>query len=72
MSRRGKELTDYLCLSSALVGDMDISVFSKYLSEMKRVYPTVEGRIRVQNSVLSATANHCLVLVLLGLLSSIF
>ncbi|XP_062324812.1 5'-nucleotidase-like isoform X2 [Osmerus eperlanus] len=51
-------------------GDMDISVFSKYLSEMKRVYPTVEGRIRVQNSVLSATANHCLVLVLLGLLSS--
>lgn len=56
-------------------GDMDISVFSSYLSEMKRVYPTVEGRIRIRNSAVSSTATHCLILLLLGLrfsLSTVF
>lgn len=33
-----------------LSGDMDISVFSKYISDMKRVYPAVEGRITFSTS----------------------
>ncbi|XP_047466274.1 snake venom 5'-nucleotidase-like [Mugil cephalus] len=31
-------------------GDKDISVLSDYISDMKRVYPAVEGRIKVRNS----------------------
>lgn len=34
-----------------LSGDMDISVFSKYVSDMKRVYPAVEGRITFSRSL---------------------
>lgn len=48
---------------SSLPGDMDISVFSKYVSEQKRVYPAVEGRITVRNS--SSPAVHSLGLLLL-------
>ncbi|XP_077413226.1 5'-nucleotidase [Vanacampus margaritifer] len=31
-------------------GDMDVSVLSKYISDMKRVYPAVEGRIKFRNN----------------------
>uniref|UniRef100_A0A3Q0T022 5'-nucleotidase n=1 Tax=Amphilophus citrinellus TaxID=61819 RepID=A0A3Q0T022_AMPCI len=31
-------------------GDMDITVFSKYIQDKKRVYPAVEGRITFRNS----------------------
>uniref|UniRef100_A0A3Q3X125 5'-nucleotidase n=1 Tax=Mola mola TaxID=94237 RepID=A0A3Q3X125_MOLML len=48
-------------------GDMDISVVSKYISDMKRIYPAVEGRITIRSSaVLTA---HSLSLLLLGFLS---
>ncbi|XP_045919276.1 snake venom 5'-nucleotidase-like [Micropterus dolomieu] len=46
-------------------GDMDISVFSKYISDMKRVYPAVEGRIMFRNS--AVFTGHSLGLLLLGL-----
>ncbi|KAM4542225.1 snake venom 5'-nucleotidase-like [Odontesthes bonariensis] len=46
-------------------GDMDISVFSKYISEMKRVYPAVEGRITFRSSAVSPA--RCLGLLLLSL-----
>ncbi|XP_049916995.1 snake venom 5'-nucleotidase-like [Epinephelus moara] len=46
-------------------GDMDIAVFSKYISDMKRVYPTVEGRITFRNSAVFAA--HSLGLMLMGL-----
>ncbi|XP_021430396.1 snake venom 5'-nucleotidase [Oncorhynchus mykiss] len=48
-------------------GDLDISVFANYIKEMKRVYPTVEGRIKFRNSSVAAGAN-CLTLLLLGLM----
>lgn len=41
-------------LFSLLSGDMDISVFSKYISDMKRVYPAVEGRITFSGSTVLA------------------
>ncbi|KAM9842936.1 snake venom 5'-nucleotidase-like [Aulostomus maculatus] len=50
-------------------GDMDISVLSKYISEMKRVYPAVEGRIRFRNSAVLAA--HSLVLLLLSVCLSL-
>ncbi|XP_076605104.1 snake venom 5'-nucleotidase-like [Chaetodon auriga] len=46
-------------------GDMDIAVFSKYISDMKRVYPAVEGRIMFRSSAVFAA--HSLGLMLLGL-----
>lgn len=52
-----------------LAGDMDITVFSKYVSDMKRVYPAVEGRIKFRNSAVSTA--HGLVVMLLGLCLSI-
>ncbi|TNM95371.1 hypothetical protein fugu_016454 [Takifugu bimaculatus] len=48
-------------------GDLDISVFSKYISQQKRVYPAVEGRITVRGSASSA-AHSLGVLLLLPLL----
>ncbi|KAI9515859.1 5'-nucleotidase [Dissostichus eleginoides] len=50
-------------------GDMDISVFSKYISDMKRVYPAVEGRITFRNS--ASVAAHSMGLLLLGLCLSL-
>ncbi|XP_042357393.1 5'-nucleotidase-like isoform X1 [Plectropomus leopardus] len=50
-------------------GDMDISVFSKYISDMKRVYPAVEGRITFRN--LAVLTAHNLGLLLLGLCVSL-
>ncbi|XP_018518998.1 snake venom 5'-nucleotidase [Lates calcarifer] len=50
-------------------GDMDIVVFSKYISDMKRVYPAVEGRITFRNSAIFTT--HSLGLLLLGLCLSL-
>ncbi|XP_039993539.1 snake venom 5'-nucleotidase-like [Xiphias gladius] len=50
-------------------GDMDISVLSKYISDMKFVYPAVEGRIIFRNSAVFAT--HNLGLLLLGLCLSL-
>ncbi|XP_070776889.1 snake venom 5'-nucleotidase-like [Enoplosus armatus] len=50
-------------------GDMDIAVFSKYISDMKRVYPAVEGRITFRNSAVFAA--HSLGLLLLGLCLSL-
>ncbi|KAF1374808.1 hypothetical protein PFLUV_G00232930 [Perca fluviatilis] len=46
-------------------GDMDISVLSKYISDMKRVYPAVEGRITFRNSAVFTARS--LGLLLLGL-----
>lgn len=51
-------------------GDMDISVLSKYISEQKRVYPAVEGRIIVRGS--SSTTAHSFGLLLLALCLSLF
>ncbi|XP_068608204.1 snake venom 5'-nucleotidase-like [Brachionichthys hirsutus] len=45
-------------------GDMDIFVLSKYVSDMKRVYPAVEGRIIFRNSAILTTQS--LGLLLLG------
>ncbi|XP_071355200.1 snake venom 5'-nucleotidase-like [Trachinotus anak] len=50
-------------------GDMDIMVLSKYISDMKRVYPAVEGRITFRNSAVFTT--QCLGLLLLGLCLSL-
>ncbi|KAI3367674.1 hypothetical protein L3Q82_026513 [Scortum barcoo] len=50
-------------------GDMDISVFSKYIADMKRVYPAVEGRITFRNSAVFTA--HSLGLLLLGLCLSL-
>ncbi|XP_069575112.1 snake venom 5'-nucleotidase-like [Brachyistius frenatus] len=50
-------------------GDMDISVFSKYISDMKRVYPSVEGRITFRNSAVFTA--HSLGLLLLSLCLSL-
>ncbi|XP_033966962.1 5'-nucleotidase [Pseudochaenichthys georgianus] len=50
-------------------GDMDISVFSKYISDMKLVYPAVEGRITFRNSAFVAA--HSMGLLLLGLCLSL-
>ncbi|KAG7224196.1 hypothetical protein INR49_019931 [Caranx melampygus] len=50
-------------------GDMDITVFSRYISEMKRVYPAVEGRITFRNSAVFTT--QCLGLLLLSLCLSL-
>ncbi|XP_037602261.1 snake venom 5'-nucleotidase-like [Sebastes umbrosus] len=50
-------------------GDMDISVFSKYVSDMKRVYPAVEGRITFRNSAVFTA--HSVGLLLLGLCLSL-
>lgn len=44
---------------------MDISVFSKYIEDMKRVYPAVEGRIMFRNSAIFPARS--LGLLLLGL-----
>ncbi|XP_069052677.1 5'-nucleotidase [Lepisosteus oculatus] len=30
-------------------GDLDIAVVSRYIAELKRIYPTVEGRIKIVN-----------------------
>ncbi|XP_054651781.1 5'-nucleotidase [Dunckerocampus dactyliophorus] len=48
-------------------GDMDISVLSKYISDMKRIYPTVEGRIKFRNSAALAAQSLCLLLLSLCL-----
>ncbi|XP_040916864.1 snake venom 5'-nucleotidase-like [Toxotes jaculatrix] len=48
-------------------GDMDISVFSKYISDIKRVYPAVEGRIRFRNSAVFTTYSLGLLLLCLFL-----
>ncbi|XP_030247686.1 5'-nucleotidase-like [Sparus aurata] len=50
-------------------GDMDISVFSKYISDMKQVYPVVEGRITFRSSAVFTA--HSLGLLLLGLYLSL-
>ncbi|XP_035530589.1 snake venom 5'-nucleotidase-like [Morone saxatilis] len=50
-------------------GDMDISVFSKYIMDMKRVYPAVEGRITFRNSAVFTA--HSLGLLLLSLMLSL-
>lgn len=55
-----------LCLFS-LPGDMDIYVLSKYISERKRVYPGVEGRITVTASGSSSSTAHSLGVLLLPL-----
>ncbi|CAF89347.1 unnamed protein product, partial [Tetraodon nigroviridis] len=49
--------------------DMDISVLSKYISEQKRVYPAVEGRITFRGS--SSPTAHSLSLLLLALCLSL-
>lgn len=51
------------------LGDMDISVFSKYIADMKRVYPAVEGRITFSNSAIFPA--HSLGLLLQGLYLSL-
>lgn len=52
-----------------LSGDMDASVLSKYISDVKRVYPAVEGRIRFRSS--AARTVRRLGLLLLGLCLSL-
>ncbi|KAM6912246.1 snake venom 5'-nucleotidase-like [Xenentodon cancila] len=49
-------------------GDLDITVVSKYISDMKRVYPAVEGRITIRNSGVFTACS--LGLLLLSLCSS--
>ncbi|XP_037098402.1 5'-nucleotidase [Syngnathus acus] len=45
-------------------GDMDVSVLSKYISDMKHVYPAVEGRIKFSSAAFLAQS---LTLLLLSL-----
>lgn len=52
-----------------LAGDMDIAVFSKYISDMKRVYPAVEGRLTFRSSAVFTA--HSLGLLLLSLCLSL-
>lgn len=61
-------ITTSLSISAPLSGDMDISVFSKYISDMKRVYPAVEGRITFSGS--TALAGSGLGFLLLALFLS--
>ncbi|XP_029981819.1 5'-nucleotidase [Sphaeramia orbicularis] len=49
-------------------GDMDVAVFSKYISDMKRVYPAVEGRITFANSAFFKSSSVGLILLGLCLL----
>ncbi|XP_077588046.1 5'-nucleotidase [Stigmatopora nigra] len=51
-------------------GDMDVSVVSKYISVMKRVYPAVEGRIKFKNNAAAFSAQS-LSLLLLSLFLSL-
>lgn len=51
-------------------GDLDISVVSSYITQRKKVYPSVEGRIRISSS--AAGHRPLVLLVLLVLLWSIF
>uniref|UniRef100_I3J6T5 5'-nucleotidase n=1 Tax=Oreochromis niloticus TaxID=8128 RepID=I3J6T5_ORENI len=50
-------------------GDLDITVFSKYISDMKRVFPAVEGRITFRNS--AVIASYSIGLLLLSLCLSV-
>lgn len=52
-----------------LAGDLDITVFSKYISDMKRVFPAVEGRITFRNS--AVIASYSIGLLLLSLCLSV-
>lgn len=61
--------TNQVVIFPPLAGDMDISVFSKYISDMTRVYPAVEGRITFRNSAVFTA--HSLGLLLLGLCLSL-
>lgn len=61
--------TNQAVIFPLLAGDMDIAVLSKYISDMKRVYPAVEGRITFRNSAVFTA--HSLVLLLLGLCLSL-
>ncbi|XP_071766421.1 snake venom 5'-nucleotidase [Centroberyx gerrardi] len=51
-------------------GDLDISVVGNYITERKKVYPSVEGRIKIFNSAcgLQGRSAPPVLLVLLGLL----
>ncbi|XP_036405966.1 snake venom 5'-nucleotidase-like [Megalops cyprinoides] len=55
-------------------GDLDIAVVANYISEMKRVHPVVEGRIRFASSA-RVSAGHVnpplLLLLVLGLVSAL-
>ncbi|KAM9777576.1 5'-nucleotidase [Neosynchiropus ocellatus] len=51
-------------------GDMDITVLSEYISEMKQVFPAVEGRILFKNSATSSTLGLSLLLPSLCLLTN--
>ncbi|KAM9496774.1 5'-nucleotidase isoform 1-T1 [Clarias gariepinus] len=48
-------------------GDLDISVFSRYITERQRVHPSVEGRIRLLNSAveISNSSSYTLCVVIL-------
>lgn len=61
--------TNQAVIFPPLAGDMDISVLSKYISDMRRVYPAVEGRITFRSSAVFAA--HSLGLLLLGLCLSL-
>lgn len=51
-------------------GDLDIAVVSNYIAARDRVYPTVEGRIRVYNSAPRRSLSSLVLLVSLGFLWS--
>lgn len=53
-----------------LPGDLDISVLSNYIMQRKKIYPSVEGRIKIYNSAsgLRGQTAPLVLLVSLGLL----
>lgn len=54
-----------VCLPFAFpTGDLDITVFARYISERQRVHPSVEGRIRLLNSAVEISSRWAAVLLL--------
>ncbi|KAK2846099.1 hypothetical protein Q7C36_010953 [Tachysurus vachellii] len=53
-------------------GDLDMSVFARYLTERQRVHPSVEGRIRLVNSAAGMlTRSNALLIIMLVWISLI-
>ncbi|KAF7667827.1 hypothetical protein LDENG_00045510 [Lucifuga dentata] len=49
-------------------GDLDLTVLADYITERKKVYPSVEGRIKLYNSATKLQTTSLVLLVSLGLL----
>lgn len=57
----------FLTLLFSLPGDLDISVVANYISKRKKVYPSLEGRIKVFSSSSGLQANTAPLVLLVSL-----